>query len=205
MAGGEIPIQQGVSTLGAIATQVKFETFGISLNVLPTITDSDSLLMNVTAQTRDLDSSNPFIPAGSGLPAFKTRKAETQVELDPSQVLVIGGLINANSVNNLSKIPLFGDIPILGLLARSKKFTKEESELVIVLSPEIIRAGHPNQVVKPMALENGRPGEFDFIPTRIDVGRSSIPVGNPPPSRPHNGPVDLSRPTTVNDLDRIYK
>ncbi len=205
LAGGEIPIQQGISTLGAIGQQVRFETFGISLNVLPTITDDDSLLMNVMAQTRDLDSSNPFIPAGSNLPAFKTRKAETQVELDPSQVLVIGGLINANSVNNLSKIPLFGDIPILGLLARSKKFTKEESELVIVLSPEIIRGAHPSQVIKPMALENSRPGEFDFIPTRINTSRTGTPIGNPPPNMPARGPVDLSRPTTVNDLDHIYK
>lgn len=203
LAGGEVPIQQALATLGAIGQQVTFETFGISLNVLPTITDNDSILMNVAAQTRDLDSSNPF--ASPGLPAFRTRKADTQVEMDPSQVLVIGGLINATSTSNLSKIPFLGDIPILGVLARSKEFSRGDSELIIVLSPDIVRGGSASQIIRPLALDSSsRPGEFDYIPRTIDAGRTSIPV-SAPPNMPQRSPVDLQRPATVNDLDHIYK
>ncbi|MDX1919197.1 MAG: pilus assembly protein N-terminal domain-containing protein [Candidatus Caenarcaniphilales bacterium] len=203
LAGGEVPIQQALATLGAVGQQVTFETFGISLNVLPTITDSDSILMNVAAQTRDIDTANPF--AAPGLPAFRTRKADTQVEMDPSQVLVIGGLINSSSTNNLSKIPFLGDIPILGLLARSKEFSRGDSELVIVLSPEIVRGGHASQIIRPLALDaSPRPGEFDYIPRTIDLSRTSVPIAAPPNMQARD-PVDLQRPATVNDLDHIYK
>jgi Flp pilus assembly secretin CpaC len=202
LAGGEIPIRQAVSTLGAIGQQVTFETFGISLNVLPSITDGDSILMNVTAQTRDIDSTNPF--AGGGVPAFRTRRADTQVEMDPSQALIIGGLINANSVNNLKKIPVLGDIPILGALARSKSFARSDSELIIVLAPEIVRGGNPGQILKPLAIDNAsRPGEYDYIPRSFDASRTSVPIGQPQ-GVTVRAPVDLSKPTTVNDLDHIY-
>lgn len=205
VAGGEVPIQQAVSTLGAIGQQVNFETFGISLNILPTITDNDSILMNVAAQTRDLDAANPFIPVGSNLPAFRTRRADTQVEMDPNNALIIGGLINSSSSNSLSKIPFIGDIPILGALARSKSFARSDSELVIVLAPEIVRAAHPSQVIRPLALENStRPGQFDYIPRTLDLSKTSIPI-TAPNAMPAGNPVDLSRPATVNDLDHIYK
>jgi Flp pilus assembly secretin CpaC len=205
VAGGEIPIQQAVSTLGAIGQQVTFETFGITLNLLPTITDNDSVLMNVNAQTRDLDPANPFIPPGSNLPAFKTRRADTQVEIDPNQVLIIGGLLNAKSLQNLDKMPFIGDIPILGALARSKNFTRDESELIIVLSPEIVRGANSSQVLKPLALDpQPRPGEFDFIPRHFDASKTSVSVAQPMGIQ-QRAPVDLSRPTTVNDLDHIYK
>ncbi|MDJ0625039.1 MAG: pilus assembly protein N-terminal domain-containing protein [Candidatus Caenarcaniphilales bacterium] len=204
LAGGEIPIQQALATLGAVGQQVTFETFGISLNVLPTITDSDSVIMNVAAQTRDLDTTNPF--AAAGLPAFRTRKADTQVEMDPSQVLVIGGLINANSINSLSKVPLIGDIPVLGALARSKDFSRNDSELIIVIAPEVVRGGHSSQIIKPLALDGSpNPGEYDYIPTQLpNLARTSIPIAAPN-NMPHKDPVDLARPATVNDLDYIYK
>ncbi len=203
LAGGEIPIRNAVSTLGAIGQQVTFETFGISLNVLPTITESDTVLMNISAQTRDIDAANRY--SAIDIPAFKTRRADTQVEMDPNQVLIIGGLINSNSLNSLNKIPLIGDIPVLGALARSKSFARNDSELIIVLAPEIVRGGHASQVIKPLALDSSpRPGEFDYIPRRMDLSKTSIPV-SAPTSVPLRDPVDLSRPATINDLDHIYK
>ncbi|HEY9886477.1 MAG TPA: pilus assembly protein N-terminal domain-containing protein [Vampirovibrionales bacterium] len=204
IAGGEIPIQQAVSTLGAIGQQVTWEQFGISMNILPTITDKDSIILNVSAQNRELDPNNAF--AAAGLPAFQTRRADTQVEMDPGQVLVLGGLVNNNSSRNLDKIPFIGDIPILGALARSKDFSRNDTELVVILSPEIVRSAHHSQIIRPLALEgSSNPGEFDYIPTQLpNTQRTSIPIGAPP-NMPARDPVDLTRPATVNDLDQIYR
>ncbi|MDX1918329.1 MAG: pilus assembly protein N-terminal domain-containing protein [Candidatus Caenarcaniphilales bacterium] len=206
-AGGEVPIQNVVNNgVGGIGQSFNYQPFGIALNIMPSITDADSVLMNVAASTRDPDEANPFTLTGA--PAFRTRKTNTQVELDPSQALVIGGLINNASSQSLSKYPLIGDLPILGTLFRSKDFQRGESELIIVLSPEVIRAGNPAQVTGPLALENTiRRSEFDLIPTNIEGirRRTAIPIEQTPFDSPKVAPVDLTRPATVNDLDNIYR
>ena len=199
-AGGEIPVAQAQASMGAVAQSYQYIPYGIGISILPTVTDTDSILMNLKAITRDLDTAL----GQPGSPAFKTRKVDTQVEMDPSQALVLAGLINSTSSRELDKIPLIGDIPILGVLFRSKDFQRGNTELIIVLSPEIVRAGNPNQVVKPFASEQTNDRQFDWMPTSVQANRTSIPITAPPLSMPQNGPVDLSRPTTVNDLDRIY-
>lgn len=199
-AGGEIPVAQARAALGAVVQSFQYIPYGIGITILPTVTDSDSILMNLKAITRDLDTAL----GQPGSPAFKTRKVDTQVEMDPSQALVLAGLINSTSSRELGKIPLIGDIPVLGTLFRSKDFQRGNTELVIVLSPEIVRAGHPSQVVKPLATDHTNDRQFDWIPTSIQANRTSIPVTAPPMGIPQNGPVDLSRPTVTNDLDRLY-
>jgi Flp pilus assembly secretin CpaC len=204
--GGEVPIVNSNVNQITVSNNIQYQPYGISFNILPSITDKDSILMNVHAQTRDIDKANPFGAPGS--PAFKTRKIDTQVEMDPGQALLIGGLINANSARNLDKVPWIGDIPILGALARSKDFSRGESELVVIISPEIIRPAHPSQINRPLALEgSGAEGEYDLLPSGLDgfTQRTSVPIAAPPFGSPVVSPVDLSKPTTVTDLDNIYR
>ena len=204
--GGEVPIINSNANAITIQNNIEYQPYGISFNILPSITDKDSILMNVHALTRDIDTVNPFGAPGS--PAFKTRKIDTQVEMDPGQALLIGGLINANSSRNLDKVPWVGDIPILGALARSKEFKRGESELVVIISPEIIRSSHPSQINRPLALEgSGKEGEYDLLPSGLDgfTERTSVPIAAPPFGSPVVSPIDLSKPTTVTDLDNIYR
>ena len=134
------------------------------------------------------------------------RKVETQVEVDPGQALVLAGLINASSSQNLSKIPVIGDFPILGGLFRSKGYEKGESELVIVLVPELVRPANFSQLATDLDLENKiNDNEFTIIPDGSQfLKRTDISISPPPPVPPTNGPVDLRMPSTLNDLDNIY-
>jgi len=210
-AGGEVPIPSSTSSgLGVVAQEFEYKPYGISLNILPVITDGDTILMNLKAQTVDID---PNSTRGvTNAPAFRTRKIDTQVELDPTQALVLAGLIDQNSTRNLGKIPILGDIPILGALARSKEFSKGESELIIVLSPEIIRAtnaGDLSAKINQRFRQKQDNEEYNIVPLRvpnlIDQKRLESPIQPGAFSQPTIHPVDSSKPSLINDLDQIYE
>lgn len=204
--GGEIPVIETSTTNNTTQSHIRYIDYGISLNILPSITESDSILMNVGAQTRDID--DAYSTTGtSSVYGFKTRKISTQVEMDPSQALIIGGLINAGSAQQLSKFPILGDIPILGALMRSKEFVKDESELILILSPEIVRAGNYTQMNKPLALEGQiSDNNYYLLPDGSQMGqRTSLHINPSVLVPPQNGPVDLRRPATMTDLDNVYR
>ena len=209
-AGGEVPIPSSTSSgLGVVAQEFEYKPFGISLNILPTITDEDTILMNIKAQTVDID--NNSTRGVVNAPSFNTRKISTQVELDPTQALVLAGLIDQTSSRALSKVPLIGDIPILGTLARSKEFSRGETELIIVLSPEIIRAANSDQLSAKVNsnFQKYEGEDYSLVPLRIPkLNRSrnpDIPVRPGAFSHPTTHPVDRSRPSLLNDLDQIYE
>jgi len=209
--GGELPIQQSTIVGGgttAAVQNVQYVPFGIGLDILPTLTERDSILMNVRAFTRDVDTNNTF--GAIGAPAFITRKVSTQVDMDPTQALILGGLINSQDSQNMQKIPLLGDIPVIGSLFRSKSFSKGETELIIVLSPELVRPASYTQMNRPLPLEHQiDPKDYRWIP-RLDVLKSiqrdkDTQINPEAITPPTNGAVDLRRPATMTDLDNVYR
>lgn len=151
LAGGEIPILQSIATAGAAAQSVVFEPFGLRLNMIPVLMDNGTINLQVSPEERLINNSLGFNIPGSttNIPGFTTRKTQTTVELKPGQELFIAGLVSANHGRELSKTPLIGEVPVLGALYRSKAFSKNESELVVAVRPEIILPGTPGQLRLP--------------------------------------------------------
>jgi pilus assembly protein CpaC len=174
LAGGEIPILQSIATAGTSQQSVTFEPFGLRLNMIPVLMENGSLNIEVAPEERIPSFQFGLNLAGSTsvIPGFTTRKSQTIVEMKPGQELFIAGLISANSGREITKIPVLGEVPVLGALYRSKAFSKNESELVVAIRPEIILPGTPGQLKLPEEIgrvEGPRDTNlFQVEPTVID-------------------------------------
>jgi Flp pilus assembly secretin CpaC len=137
LAGGEIPIPIAQGTGGNVAISVMFKEFGIRLNFTP-IVSGNRVHLKVRPEVSTLDFANGVTLQGFRIPALTTRRTETELELNDGQTFAIAGLLN-NSVNStMQKIPGIGDIPILGALFKSKAAQKDQTELVVMITPQII-------------------------------------------------------------------
>ncbi|MGA8379633.1 MAG: type II and III secretion system protein family protein, partial [Stellaceae bacterium] len=141
LAGGEFPYpiaQPGSVGNNAIIT-VQFQQFGVQLAFTPTIIDADHLSLRVRPEVSQLDFADAVTVAGSLVPALTVDRAETTVELASGQSFALAGLLMHNTSQNLSKVPWLGDVPILGALFRSNKFQNDETELVVIVTPYLVR------------------------------------------------------------------
>ncbi|MBI1403420.1 MAG: secretion system protein [Porphyrobacter sp.] len=136
LAGGEfpIPIAQG---LGQVTVQ--FRQFGVSLAYTPTVLSNGRISMRVRPEVSELSTQGSIELNGFQVPALTTRRTETTVELGSGQSFMIAGLMSANSQNVLDKAPGLGDVPILGNLFRSREFRRGETELVIIVTPYLVK------------------------------------------------------------------
>lgn len=140
LAGGEIPIP----TSGGLGTQnVEYKPFGIGLTLTPTVLASDRIALKVAPEASELDWANA-IPVATGdnstlFPALRTRRADTTVELGDGESFVIGGLVSRTTLASVNKLPFLGDLPIIGALFRNMRYSQEEKELVIVVTPHLVR------------------------------------------------------------------
>jgi pilus assembly protein CpaC len=139
VAGGEFPfpVVQGGAAAGAVTIQ--FREYGVRINFLPVVTPRGSIRLQVSPEVSSLDYSNALQFEGFTIPALATRKVQTQVELESGQSFVIAGLLNNTITESLSKIPGIGDIPLLGKLFQSRTRTRSNSELMILITPELVR------------------------------------------------------------------
>lgn len=144
LSGGEVPIV----TVTANTFGVIFKPFGVRLDFIPTITLSDRIDLRVFPEVSD-------IAAGSSAstPSFITRRTVSRVELRDGESLIIGGLLDQRVVKDLTKFPFLGDVPILGALFRSTKFSNKDSELVFVITPRIVRTMAPGEKPQLPSLE----------------------------------------------------
>src|SRR5688572_11451743 len=137
MSGGEFPI---VQTLANSST-VEFKPFGVRLDFVPTITWSGRIDLRVFPEV-----SEPLASLTSnGIPSLTVRRTVSRVELREGESLIIGGLLDRRIIKDLAKVPILGDVPILGALFRSTRFQNNESELVFVITPRIVRAMKPGE------------------------------------------------------------
>lgn len=172
LAGGEYPYPVVQGTAGALAITIQFKEFGIKLNFTPTVLGGDLIHLKVRPEVSSLDFTNAVSLQGFRVPALSTRRAETELELRDGQTFAIAGLLNNSMTSTLQKIPGIGDIPILGLLFKSKAARKEATELVVMITPQIVRPGAPGAA----------PGMPGFIEPFLSPAPKTIP---PPP--PYGG------------------
>jgi Flp pilus assembly secretin CpaC len=188
LAGGEIPILQAVAAGGTAQQSVVFEPFGMRINMIPVLQENGVINLEVSPEERIIAQNLAFsiFADGTGrVPGFTTRKTQTIVELKPGQELYIAGLISTNVGRQVAKLPIFGEVPVLGALYRSKAFNKNESELVVSVRPEIILPGTPGQLKLPE--EIGRtegPRDMNLFavePTVLDERHYHKWTGRTPP------------------------
>jgi pilus assembly protein CpaC len=169
LAGGEYPypvVQGGGSNTSVTIT---FKEFGIRLNFTPTVLGGDLINLKVKPEVSSLDFANAVLLEGFRVPALSTRRTETEVELRDGQTFAIAGLMNNTLTSTMGKIPGIGDIPILGLLFRSKAHQKNQTELVVMITPTIIKRGQ-------MGVSEGLPSLVDPY-----MGRPNKTYPNPDP------------------------
>lgn len=152
LAGGEFPIPIVSGSMGTQTVTIVFKEYGVKLKFTPTILDSQVVNIAVHAEVSSLDFENGVTLSGFQIPSLVTRKAQSTVELKEGEHLIIGGLFSSETAETISKIPLLGDIPILGKLFSSRKFQKKESELLISLSPRINTSVSANEIPESLSL-----------------------------------------------------
>jgi pilus assembly protein CpaC len=136
LAGGEFPIPVSQS-LGAIS--IEYKAYGVGLAFTPIVLADGRISMRVRPEVSELSDAGAVKFNDMVIPALTTRRAETTVELGSGQSFMIAGLLKNSTNNNVSKAPFLGDLPILGALFRSTKFRRQETELVIVVTPYLVR------------------------------------------------------------------
>ena len=146
LAGGEFPfpVVQGGTNFTAVTIQ--FREFGVRLKFTPTIQADGTIVLKVAPEVSSLDFSNALTISGFLIPALSTRKAETQVALRDGQTFAIAGLIDKRMTEVASKIPLVGDIPFIGKLFRSRSQERNNSELLVLVSPKLVNPLEPGEV-----------------------------------------------------------
>jgi pilus assembly protein CpaC len=140
LAGGEFPIPVVQGSQANAAVSVQFKEFGIRLNFVPTVI-GDRVHLRVRPEVSTLDFGNAVVMNGFRIPALSTRRTETELELLNNQTFAIAGLINNRMSSTMQKIPGIGDIPILGHLFRSRAAQKDQTELVVMITPQILTTG----------------------------------------------------------------
>lgn len=158
VAGGEFPyptLQGGGLGLGQVTIQ--FREFGVRINFMPVITPRGTIRLEVEPEVSALDFTNGLVIQGFTIPGLTLRRVQTGIELESGQSFAIGGLLDRRLTETMEKIPLLGDVPLLGKLFQSRSLQKQNTELLVIVTPELVRpipAGQPRPGLEfPMPLE----------------------------------------------------
>ena len=149
LVGGEFPVPtlQGGANSGAVTVQ--FREFGIRLTFHPLITANKTIKMYIKQEVSTIDTANGVVINGFTIPALATRRAETNVELGEGQSFIVAGLVDNRETDSFSKIPVLSSLPIFGSLFKVRAESKNRSELVMMITPEITEPLNPNDA-KPL-------------------------------------------------------
>jgi pilus assembly protein CpaC len=182
LAGGEfpVPVVQGISN----QVTINWKEFGVRLTFTPTIA-GDVIHLHVRPEVSSLDFNNGITLQGFRIPSLVTRRAETEVELRDGQSFAIAGLLHNLSQDNGANVPFLSSIPIIGNLFKSKSETAERTELMVLITPQLVRPLEPDEVpplpTMPKAFIKG-PGPAD------PVADAPNPLDNPKPKKPGTEP-----------------
>ncbi|MCF8122107.1 MAG: type II and III secretion system protein family protein [Desulfarculaceae bacterium] len=158
LAGGEFPIP--VPQRENIT--ITYKKFGVQLSFLPEVRPGKRIRLTVAPEVSELDWSTAVVVQGFTVPGLTTRKAKTQLELADGQSFAIAGLFRNDITQSISKFPVLGDLPILGALFRSTEFKKNKTELLIVVTPRIVRPGQERLGPNPITTFSD-PDDFAFF------------------------------------------
>ncbi len=194
LAGGQFPfptLQGGGAGLGAVTIQ--FKEFGVRLNFTPTITPRGTIRLQVTPEVSSLDYADGLVYNGTTVPALSVRRVSTEIELDDGQTFAIGGLLDNRDTETFNKIPGLGDIPFFGNLFRSRSKVKSNTELLVMVTPEIVRPIPKDQPLPDLKM----PGSF--------LPPNTSPNAPQSPGLSVTGPVPVKPPRPTVPVEDLIK
>ena len=172
LAGGEypVPVDSGDDSIS-----IEFKPYGVGLSFKPIVLSNNRINMHVQPEVSELDYSNSqFTKEGLVVPGLTTRKASTMVELADGKSFAIAGLIKNTVTDTIQKYPFLGDIPIIGLLFRSKSFQLNETELVIIVTPHLVKPYEDSP--QPLPTDSyHEPDDIDFYLWGLSEARKKQP------------------------------
>jgi pilus assembly protein CpaC len=197
LAGGEFPIPVPGGTAGQIT--VDYKRYGVSLAFTPTVLSDGVINMVVAPEVSSIDASASIVVNNLTIPGLQTRRAKTVVEIRDGESFALAGLIRKDFQDTIRQVPFLGSIPIIGSLFRSSGFQNDQTELVIVVTPHLVRPVRAGSFKAPTD-RVGPPNEADlFLNGRTDTGvpPSAAPFVQPavpPPPPPIPGGTAQAKP-----------
>jgi pilus assembly protein CpaC len=169
LAGGEYPIPVA-GTLGQVT--VDYKKYGVGLAFTPTVLGRGVINLKIEPEVSQIDTTNAVAVSNNvSVPALIVRRASTTVELRDGQSFAIGGLLQNNTQNQIEQLPWLGSVPVLGTLFSSKSYQKNETDLVIIVTPHLVKPGAPGAMVKGPADDTVPPNDVDFFL----MGKTEVP------------------------------
>ena len=195
LAGGEFPFPvQNNSVGGSNLLTVEFKKFGVGLSFTPTVLGDGLINLKIEPEVSEIDPTTTLRVGNVEIPSLSVRRAKTTIELRDGQSFAMAGLLQSVHINNQSQLPWIGQVPVLGALLRSAAFQKKETDLVIIVTPRLVKPRRPGDALPATPLDGKVPAndrEF-FI-----GGRNEIKIGKPDPLRGHI--LDLTAEASVSD------
>jgi pilus assembly protein CpaC len=154
LAGGSVPVPSGETcptTSGNCVLSFAYQPYGVTLNFTPVVLSQGRIQLRVATEVTDIDNSKQITILGTAVPAFRTRRNETTVELPSGGSIASAGLISTETQQAINGVPGLMNLPILGALFRSRDYQRNETELLIIVTPYIVHAIDPHEVVRPDA------------------------------------------------------
>jgi pilus assembly protein CpaC len=183
LAGGEFPIPVPQSGVGGAATiTIEFKKYGVQLEFTPTVLNDAKIAVKVHPIVSELDYTNSLTTDNYVVPGLRTREMDTHIEVKDGQTFAIAGLLSDYSRNVINKFPVLGDIPILGVLFRSTNYQRNETELVTLVTPHLVKPMAPGAARLPTD-KWIEPTDVDTYLLGLDQGRAK-PAPKPTPAAP---------------------
>jgi pilus assembly protein CpaC len=208
LAGGEYPypvVQGGSATTGPTVT-IQFKEYGIRLNFIPTITPRGTIRLQVSPEVSSLDFTSAVTISGFQVPAIAVRRVKTEIELEKGQSFAIGGLLDNRETETFQKLPFLGDIPILGKFFQSINRTKSNSELIVIVTPELVNpipAGAP--LPQPNFAQPFLPPNSDIPMHTPETAPGSPDTAKAPSAIPVETLIESMKPETPLVIDDSYR
>jgi pilus assembly protein CpaC len=169
LAGGSFPYPVAQASGGGTTTTIQFQNYGVTLNFVPIVLGNGRIRLKVAPEVSQLDFAHEVESAGTAVPGLTIRQVETTVEMNEGQTFAIAGLLQNNQNGSKSVTPLLGDLPVIGALFRSVKYQRQETELVVLVTPRLVEALNPDQVPTAPGEHWRDPSENDLFLNR-DIG-----------------------------------
>jgi pilus assembly protein CpaC len=191
LAGGQIPVPVPQNSGGSTTVTIEYKEFGVQLKFVPVVLGDGRIRMQVAPEVSQLDYSHAVQLSGSTnpIPALTTRNVSTTVELNDGQSFAIAGLLQSSSQANAKSTPILGDLPVLGALFRSVQYQRDETELVVLITPRLVAPMDPDKVPT-------LPGEHWRNPTEADLFWNRD-LGSETPAMHRKSMAPAAAPTTT--------